>query len=122
MIRTGLIVLLFFFSCTKKTQIPKNILPQEKMQKLLLDLLEADELIAKKTMDSTSLDSFSRGVVYSAVFAQHKTSKGIFKKSFAYYESHPELLKIVLDSIQSETKISAEKSKTRLKNKRPLPL
>ena len=119
MIRTGLIVLLFVFSCTKKTGVPKNILPPDKMEKLLLDLMEADEFVTRKSVDSAVSDSFSRGVVYTAVFTQHKTNKEEFKKSFSYYESHPELLKIVLDSIQSETKRPLEKSKILLKKKKP---
>jgi hypothetical protein len=120
MIRTGLIVLLFLFSCTKKTKVPKNILPPNKMEKLLLDLMKADELIIRKSVDSTSSDSFSREVVYAAVFNQYKTSKEEFRKSFSYYERHPDLLKIVLDSMQSETKMSVEQSKAPLKKKKPL--
>jgi len=122
MIRIAAIVLLLLFSCTNKTQVPKNILSPQKMQKILLDLMEADELIGRKAVDSVSSDSFSRSVVYTAVFTQHKTNKEVFKKSFAFYESHPQLLKVVLDSMQSETKTSVERSKIRLKNKRPLPL
>jgi hypothetical protein len=120
MIRIGLIGLLFLFSCTRKTQVPKDILPPERMEKLLLDLMEADELVVRKSIDSTASDSFNKGVVYTAVFNQHKISKENFRKSFSYYESHPELLKIVLDSIQGETKKPIEKSKTLIKNKKPL--
>ena len=120
MIRIGLIALLFLFSCTKKNAVPKNILPPDKMEKLLLDLMEADELIARKSIDSTINDSFSRGVVYSAIFTQHKTNKEEFIKSFSYYERNPQLLKIVLDSIQSEAKKPVKKSKILIKNKRPI--
>src|SRR5687768_11811613 len=120
MIRTGLIVLLFLFSCTKKTQVPKNMLPPNKMEKLLLDLMKADELIIRKSVDSTSSDSFSREVGYAAVFKQCKTSKEEFRKSVCYDESDPDLLRIVLDSMQSETKMSLGQSKTPLKKKRPL--
>ena len=120
MMRTGLIVLLVLFSCAKKNRVPENILPPDKMEKLLLDLMEADELIARKSIDSIRNDSFNRSVVYTTVFNQHKTSKEEFRKSFSYYESHPEFLKIILDSIQSEARKPIEKSKTLIKNKRPL--
>ena len=120
MMRIGLIALLFLFSCTKKTQVPKDVLPPAQMEKLVLDLMEADELVLRKSIDSTASDSFNRGVVYTAVFNQHKISKEDFRKSFSYYESHPELLKIVLDSIQSEVQKPIEKSKTLIKNKKPL--
>jgi hypothetical protein len=120
MIRIGLFAFLFLFSCTKKTQVPKDILPPDKMEILLLDLIKADELINKKSIDSTVRDSFSKEVVYTSVFNKHKISKEKFRKSFSYYESHPEILKVVLDSLQSATKESLEKSKTLLKNKRPV--
>ena len=120
MIRIGLIVLLFFYSCAKKTGVPKNILPPDKMEKVLMDLLKADDLISRKSADSMFNDSFSKEVIYTAIFTQHKINKEEFKKSFSYYESHPEILKIVLDSIQSEGTEPIKESKTLLKNKRPV--
>src|SRR5215211_7034850 len=103
MIRTGILALVLFFSCTQKNAVPKDILQPDKMEKIVLGMMEADELIARKTADSSVNDSFSRTVLYNAVFTQHKTSKKEFQKSFTYYESHPQLLKIVLDSIHSIT-------------------
>src|SRR5215217_1846247 len=101
--RISVVALLLFFSCAQKTRVPKNVLPPDKMEKLLLGLMEADELIARKPSDSSINDSFSRTALYSAVFAQNKISKKEFQKSFTYYESHPNLLKIVLDSVQGTT-------------------
>jgi hypothetical protein len=120
MIRLGLIALLSFYSCAKKTAVPKNILPPDKMEKVLMDLMEADELIIRKSADSVFNDSLDKGVIYNTIFRQHKTNKEEFKKSFSYYESHPELLKVVLDSIQSKARETIKESKTLIKNKRPV--
>ena len=99
--RRGIIVLVIFFSCTQQTKVPKNILPPDKMEKLLLDIMKADELVNLKKADSSTKDSFDRGSLYKTIFALHKTDKQKFRKSFIFYETHPDLFKIILDSIHS---------------------
>ena len=101
MIRVGIISLLLFFSCKQKTKIPDTILPLDKMEKVLLDMLRADEFYNQKQADSATIDSFSRTNLYQAVFTLHKTNKKEFEKSITFYESHPDLLKTVLDSMHS---------------------
>ena len=102
MIRVSIIVLVILFSCTQKTKVPKNILPPGKMEKLLLDIMKADELVNQKKADSSRNDSFNRGNLYKTIFALHKTNNQEFRKSFLYYETHPEMLKAILDSMHSE--------------------
>lgn len=38
-------------------------------------------------------------VLYQKVFALHKTNKEQFSESLKYYESHPEIHKVLLDSL-----------------------
>jgi hypothetical protein len=111
MIRASIIAL-FFFSCTSKTKVPHNILPPYKMEKVLLDMLRADEFFNQKQIDSATRDSFNRTNLYQSVFALHKTNKQAFKRSFTYYESHPDLLKIILDSMYSEANKKLEAKNT----------
>ncbi len=132
MIRFGIVALLFFSFCTKKTKVPDDILHPAKMEKLLLDLLHVDEFLNQKKSDTTiAADSFNRTNLYHSVFVLHKTSKENFKKSFAFYESHPDLLKIILDSMYSgankkpvitdSIRKPKLKSKILQKNKRVVP-
>ncbi len=102
MIRVSIIALLLFFSCKQKTKVPNTILPIDKMEKILLDMLRADEFYNQKQTDSATIDSFSRTNLYKAVFTLHKTNKNEFNKSLNFYESHPDLLKIVFDSMHSK--------------------
>ena len=102
MIRLSIIALLLFFSCKQKTKVPDTILPVDKMEKVLTDMLRADEFYNQKQADSATLDSFSRTNLYKAVFTLHKTNKEEFRKSLNFYESHPDLLKTVLDSMHSK--------------------
>ena len=102
MIRIGIIALILFFSCTQKTKIPGTILPPDKMEKVLMDMLRAEEFLNQRQSDSAIADSFNRVKLYQSVLTLHKTTKENFKKSFTFYEAHPDWLKVVLDSMHSE--------------------
>ena len=101
MIRIVVIVVIFFFSCVQKTKVPENILPPDRMDKLLTDMILAEEFFTQKQSDSAFRDSLTRFNLYRSVLEANKTNKEDFKKSFIYYESHPDLLKTVLDSMHS---------------------
>jgi hypothetical protein len=101
--------------------VPDSILPPHKMEKLLLDMLRAEEFFNLKQRDSVARDSFNLTTLYQSVLAIHKTNKENFKKSFTFYEKHPDLLKPVLDSIHSDLlSKSIEKTKTPARIKKAL--
>jgi hypothetical protein len=120
MIRIGIIALILFFSCTQKTKIPDAILPPDKMEKLLMDMLRAEEFLNQRQPDSAIVDSFNRIKLYQSVLALHKTTKEDFKKSFTFYEAHPDLLKVVLDSMHNKATRSELQTKMPPKIKMPL--
>ena len=121
MIRASIIALLLFFSCKQKTRVPDTVLPVDKMEKVLMDMLLADEFYNQKQADSATMDSFNRTNLYKAVFTHHKTNKDEFKKSLSFYESHPDLLKTILDSVHSKAnKKPPLKTELPLKTKRTL--
>jgi hypothetical protein len=102
--------------------VPDDILPPDKMGKLLFDIMCADELLIQKKADSVAKDSFSQSNLYQAVFKLHKTNKERFKRSFVFYENHPDLMKIILDSVHSSLTIKNDlKLKKPAKKKIPLP-
>lgn len=99
MIRIALIAIILLFSCSQKTKVPDTVLPPPMMERLLMDMLRAEELLNSKQGDSTLGDSINRISLYNSVLASHKTDKESFERSFIYYENHPDLLKPVLDSM-----------------------
>jgi hypothetical protein len=99
MIRISLFAIILFFSCSQKTKVPDTVLPPPVMEKLLMDMLRAEELLNRRQGDSTLGDSLNRISLYNSVLASHKTDKERFQRSFIYYENHPNLLKPVLDSM-----------------------
>jgi hypothetical protein len=94
------IVLLLLAAC-RSSSVPENILPPEKMQKIMWDIGRADELVAYYGLrDSSYISMEHYNEYYQKVFRIHKTTKEEFSRSLVYYESHPPLLKRVLDSVQ----------------------
>ncbi len=95
-------VLLLITAC--HNNLPKGVLKPEKMQKVLFDVIQADELINLKYTADTSLNRFSQSVeLYQTVFKIHNISSDDFKRSFTFYQNHPALLKPILDSLQKTT-------------------
>lgn len=98
--RTLLIAFLFFIiGCNANTEIPKGILPPQEMQYVMWDMIQADGLTAY-SLDTMMRKPAKRMELYGTVLNIHKMSQATFRKNIQFYESRPDLLKIVFDSLQ----------------------
>jgi len=89
--------------CIGNNKIPKDVIPQNEMRKLMWDLMRADAYVADFVMkDSTCNQKEESAILYEKIFAIHSTTQEAFKKSLAFYESRPDLLKVVADSLRSD--------------------
>lgn len=78
-----------------------KVLPPEKMEAVLWDLMRADKFLSDyvlnkdtaKKIDSESIKMYNR------IFAIHKITGEQFQKSFTYYKTHPDQLREIMDSI-----------------------
>lgn len=107
--RSGLLIIIFSFivtGCKNKNSIPREIIPQKKMQEVLWDMMRADQFLNDYILNKdTSLDKAEERLkIYNKVFSIHQISREKFNKSFTYYKSHPSLFKVMMDSI-SQPKI-----------------
>ena len=98
-----ILVILFLFvnvlSC--KSSVQKDILPPKKMQTILWDMMQADEMAEYNSTNDSSFKGVAKHIVYyQNIFAIHKVSRETFKKSLNYYKDHPASLKPILDSLQ----------------------
>lgn len=100
------ILLLFFFliSCSGKNKIPQGVLPKQKMQAVLLDMLKADEFLTGYVFPNDSaLNRKQESIqLYEQVFRIHQTDRDEFKKSLSFYQAHPSLMKEILDSLNKK--------------------
>jgi hypothetical protein len=94
-------VLVFLVACNRGEKVPAGILPKEKMQVLMWDMIRADELVSYRSSMDSSIKLLPASIsLYRSVFEIHKVSEKEFRESFRYYEAHPKLFKSVLDSLQ----------------------
>ncbi len=91
------------FSCSGGSDAPKDIIGRQKMETILWQLMQADEFTASAypLRDSTHNLTTERIRRYKQVFALNQTSKEEFEKSYQYYMAHPDITKVMFDSISS---------------------
>ena len=99
------ILLVFVTGCTRDKKIPKGILSQNEMRKIMWDLMRADAYVADFIMkDSTRKQSqkTESAILYEQIFDMHSTTQEAFIKSRDFYEGRPDLLKVITDSLRSD--------------------
>ncbi|MGZ3845273.1 MAG: DUF4296 domain-containing protein [Flavisolibacter sp.] len=102
--------LLIICFCACKSSVPSDVLPPKKMQAVLWDIMQADELADYYSTSDSSFKALSKHIVYyRKVFAIHQISKDAFTRSLKYYQEHPASLKPILDSLQRHQQILQEK-------------
>ncbi len=103
--------LVFLIAC-KQNKLPKDVIPQTKMEAVFWDYVQAD-IFAK---DFVSLDSSKNAVkenalLQEAVFKKHGVSRELFNKSYKYYATHEKLMTALLDSISAKQQRSPREKK-----------
>ena len=102
-------ILLFFiisivvFGCIRDNRIPKGIIPQNEMRKIMWDLMRADAYVSDFIMkDSTRNKKTESAILYEQIFKMHSTTEKAFIKSRDFYSARPDLLKVITDSLRSD--------------------
>jgi hypothetical protein len=92
--------LIIFIGCSSNG-IHKGILPPERMQLIVYDLIRVDEFINNYVIKDSTVDiKRKRSILYEQVFKVHKTSRATFFSSYKYYQQNPKLQKELFDSLQ----------------------
>lgn len=93
--------LIVLAACNDRTGIPNDIIPPDSMQKIMIDVIVADQystLYINK--DSLKQDKVKANQdLLESVFKIHHVSKENFKASLRFYESRPDLNKKIFDSL-----------------------
>jgi len=101
-----LLIISFLFlitGCKSKNAIPRDVLPQKKMQAVLFDMMRADQFLSDYVLSKdSSLKKDAESIkLYQQVLAVNAVTKEKFVRSFTFYKAHPVLLKAIMDSIVS---------------------
>jgi len=95
-----LFVLMIVFLSSCSSEIPDDVLPPDKMQKVMWDMMLADEMsLQYKLTDSSFARVAKQSRYYQSIFKIHNTTEETFKKSAKFYMEHPALFKPILDSM-----------------------
>lgn len=100
----SLAFIFFLFSCSDKNKLPKDILPREKMEAVLWDMLRAGEFLDSYVFNKdTAIDKVAESEKwYDKIYQLNGITKEQFKKSFAYYKDNLTALKPILDSLSKK--------------------
>ncbi|WP_028788353.1 DUF4296 domain-containing protein [Terrimonas ferruginea] len=87
--------------CGNKNKIPSDIMPREKMDSVLWDMLRAGEFINGyvQVTDTGAARGSKSVAVYEEVLRVHKITRRQFDESFAWYRAHPDQMKRLLDTL-----------------------
>ena len=97
------------FGCIQDKKIPKDVLPQNEMRKVMWDLMRADAYVSTFIMkDSTKNQKTESAILYEKIFDIHSTTQESFKKSLTFYQNRPDLFKAISDSLRSDERKALE--------------
>ncbi len=67
------------------------------------DLIRADEYANNFLLNKASIDFNQEKLdLYQQIFKIHSTKADIFKKSLTFYQSNPDLLRVIVDSLRKD--------------------
>ncbi|MFN5607338.1 MAG: DUF4296 domain-containing protein [Bacteroidota bacterium] len=100
----AMIILVATCGCQSRQAIPSDILSADKMEEVLFDMLRSGHMVNNFILSKDS--SINKEQVQiewlNKVLTFHAVSEQQFKKSFSYYQQHPELMAKVMDSISKK--------------------
>jgi len=87
--------------CCSDKKVPSGVLPPDKMQEVVWDMMRADQFVVGFVLpkDSSLQRETEKIKWYNRVLAIHKVSERQFKESFRYYQTRPDLMAVIMDSI-----------------------
>ena len=86
-------------SCTDKDKVPAGVLPKEKMEKVLWDMIQAERYRETFVRDSALDLKKETFKLYAQVFEIHQITKDEFIKSYKFYMSRPDITRVLFDSL-----------------------
>jgi hypothetical protein len=91
------------FSCSGKNKVPADIIQQKEMQKILWDVITAQTLSAEMARKDSAMNEIAETrILTQKVFEIHHITSSQFDESYSWYTSHPELMRIMFDSLGAQ--------------------
>lgn len=97
------LLFVFWTACSDSNTVPSGIIAKEKMEKVLWDIIQADQFSTNYLKkDSAKINvKFETMKLYDEVFLMHHVTREQFQKSYKFYLDHPDLTKVMFDSLSA---------------------
>jgi hypothetical protein len=93
--------LLLTYSC--KETIPSDVIKPTKMQDVMWDVLRAESLSQEIVRADSSKSVAAENIrLTKKIFLLHNVTEQQFEKSYFYYTAHPDIMRTILDSLNSQ--------------------
>jgi len=97
----GLLCVMLMVGCSEKDSIPSGVMGKEEMGSILWDMMQADQyattyLIKDSSRVNVKMETLK---LYEEIFRLHKVTREEFRKSFQFYQDHPDITRTLLDSL-----------------------
>ena len=94
-------IILAVSSCSDKNSVPAGVLPHEKMEAVMWDVIQSEQYSASYlAKDSAHINLKLENLrLYDEVFRLHQVSREEFRKSYQYYMGRADLAQVLFDSL-----------------------
>ena len=95
----GLVV--FSLSCANEDHVPRDVIQEEEMNKILWDVVQADQYVNQYLKKDSLQDKRKEEAMayYDQIFRIHHVTRDQFDKSLRFYLDHPTIGKVLFDSL-----------------------
>ncbi len=108
-ILTVMLTCLMILSCTKKEELPPNLLSENKMQAVFWDFLRVDAFSSEfLKRDSSRSDTLGNMALQQYIFKHHKVTRKDFYDTYHYYAGKPEKMVALIDSMVARQRKSVQ--------------
>jgi len=90
-----------------KPGIPKNVIPPEKMEKILFDIHVAEGYATGITNQDSSKKIAA--ALYKGIYKKFEIDSVGYNRSMDYYYKHPDIMKLMYENISNSLKKAKEK-------------
>lgn len=105
--RTNLwVVLIGLLSCVSNQEAPEDILEKDKLAEILTDIHLAEARVAKMNLGSMDSSVVVFNKLQQDIWVKHSVDSALYKKSYAFYASNPELMTKLYETVKEKLQSS----------------
>jgi len=116
-------IMILFAACSNRSSVPGDIIPMDSMTVIMKDIIIANEYsLVNIPKDSTKKDKIlANQQLLDGVFKIHHVTRESFQNSFQFYESRPDMNKVIFDSLSAYANRHKTELYRPLKIPKPVP-